>query len=140
MKAMMYLLVAALLFSCIDDVDNVEEQYPQQWQLVRMTGSLNGSEKSGRYLDWQEFYLFKADGTFLKSRVQDGIRTSVTGTFVREDTEDEHLLILTFDEASEIIGSCDPELKESLILLSSSLLISSWPACDGPGLEYRRFQ
>lgn len=140
MKTMMYLFVAALLFSCIDDVDNMEDQYPQEWQLVRMTGSLNTYEKSGRYLEWQEFYLFKADGTFLKSRLQGGVRTSVTGTFVKEETEDEHLLILTFDEASEIISGCDPELKETLILLSSSLLISSWPACDGPGLEYLRVQ
>ncbi len=137
---MPFCLSLCLMASCVDDVTNVKEQYPQQWQLLRMTGSLDDAIKTGDRLEWQEFYLLKADGTFLKSRLDDGVKTFATGSFTFEEKEDEYLLLLTYDAPTEIIGGCEPEPRETLILLSDDLLVSTWPACDGPGLEYYRTQ
>lgn len=135
-----YLLIALLFSSCIDDVENVEEQFPQQWNLVRMTGSDGSGDKTGPQLEWREFYLLKADGTFLKSRLEDGTKISATGTFTIEESEEATILVLTYEEPSDIIGSCSPELQESLLFLSNSILIGTWSSCDGPGLEYFRVQ
>lgn len=135
-----YLFIILLFSSCVDDVENVEEQFPQQWNLVRMTGSDGLGYKTGPHLEWREFYLLKADGTFLKSRLEDGIKTSATGTFTILESEEETTLVLTYEEPSDIIGSCSPELQETLLFLSNSILIGTWPACDGPALEYFRIQ
>lgn len=141
MKPFVYYLLIWLFFSsCIDDVENVEEQFPQQWNLVRMTGTDGLSDKTGPHLEWQEFYLLNPDGTFLKSRLEDGVKTSATGTFTIQESEDETTLLLTYEEPSDIIGSCTIELQETLIFLSNSILIGTWSACDGPGLEYFRVQ
>ncbi len=139
-KLAVYALAAVLFIGCVDDVDNVEERFPQQWNLVRMTGPDGRGFKTGSRLDWQEFYLLKEDGSFLKTRLDAGIRTSATGTFVIDDSGDETLLILTFDEENEIIASCSTEPVETLIVANNSLLIGTWQACDGPLLEYFRTQ
>lgn len=139
MKNIVTLCVLAVLFaSCINDVENVEELFPQQWQLVRMTGQSEITGKADGRLAWKEFYLLNPDGTFLKSRLQDGIKTSATGMYGFVDVEDESLLVLTYDSPSDIIGSCESDLTETLRVLSSSVIIGTWSACDGPGLEYFR--
>lgn len=141
MKCTVFVCLIFLGFtSCIDDVDHAGEDFPQQWQLVRMSNSQTQSEKSGVHMDWQEFYLLKEDGTFLKSRLRNGAKISATGTYLVEETEDETRVIFTYDAPSDIIGSCSTELQESLVVVGNDLLIGTWWACDGPGLEYRRFQ
>ncbi len=135
-----YLLIVLLFSSCIDDVENVEDQFPQQWNLVRMTGSDGLGDKTGPNLEWREFYLLNPDGAFLKSRLEDGSKTSATGTFTIQESEEETTLVLTYEEPSDIIGSCSPELQETLLFLSNSILIGTWSSCDGPGLEYFRVQ
>jgi hypothetical protein len=137
-KLVPFLLTLTLIVSCIDDVDNVEEQFPQQWQLVRMTGQSGNTHKTGSYLDWNEFYLLNPDGRFLKSRLDDGVKTSATGNFSIQETEEVTLVILTFDEDSEIIGNCDDSLTETLRILTENIMVGTWSACDGPGLEYFR--
>lgn len=103
-----------------------------------MTGSTDVSAHGGNHLQWREFYLLREDGSFLKSRLDDGVKTSATGTFTFEETEEYTRLILTYEAPNEIIGNCDDNLQETLLLLGSNLLIGTWSACDGPGLEYRR--
>ena len=135
----LFCLISLCLTACIDDVDNAGERFPQQWQLVRMSNAGSHSEKTGGRMDYQEFYLLKEDSTFLKSRLDDGIKTSATGTYSVEETEEQTLLIFTYAAPSEIIGTCGPELQETLVVLGENLLLGTWWACDGPGLEYRRF-
>lgn len=135
-----YFLIGALFTACIDDVEDVETRFPQQWQLVRMTGQDDGADKTDDRLQWQEFYLLNLNGEVLKSRLEKGVKTTITGQFTFQESEEETLLILTYDEPSDIIGSCVPELTETLRLLDSSRLIGTWSACDGPGLEYRRIR
>lgn len=141
MRSVVFYVLATFIFSaCIDDVDNVEERFPQQWNLVRMSDPNGHGFRTGNQLDWEEFYLLREDGSFLKSRLDDGVKTSVTGTYVFEETEDETLIILTFDEENEIISSCSAEPQETLIVANNNLLIGTWQACDGPLLEYFRIR
>lgn len=133
-------LISALVTACIDDIEDAEARFPQQWQLIRMTGQGDAADKTGDRLQWQEFYLLNPNGEVLKSRLEDGVKTTITGQYAFQESEEETLLILTYDEPSDIIGSCVEELTETLRLLDSSRLIGTWSACDGPGLEYRRIR
>ena len=137
---LIYLVLAIITSACVDDVEHVEEQFPQQWQLVRMTGIQGETGKYDHGLAWKEFYLLNPDGTFLKSRLDGGDKTSATGMYAFTESGDEEFLVFTYTEPSEIIGSCTSDLTETLQVLSSSILIGTWSACDGPGLEYFRVQ
>lgn len=137
-KLIPYFFIFGVLSSCIDNVDHVEDKYPQQWQLVRISGEDGQSSKHGGRLEWQEFYLLNPDGTFLKSRLDNGTKISATGVFSVQETPDETTLVLTYDAPSEIIGTCTSDLQETLVFLSNNFLIGTWAACDGPGLEYFR--
>ncbi|MFS4454699.1 hypothetical protein [Maribacter sp. 2304DJ31-5] len=136
------MLSTFFLFSCSTD-DGMESTIvdlqfsSQKWQLVRMTGSFAGSVSEGENMEWQEFYIFDPDGTFLKSRDRDGITTEATGTFeaVEYENDDHDYLELTY-KTSELIGNCSGNNKEILIYRSSRRLSNTWQACDGPGLDY----
>jgi len=47
-------------------------------------------------------------------------------------------LELTYENDSEIIGSCYGNLKEELYFKANNSLSSTWQNCDGPGLEYKK--
>jgi hypothetical protein len=90
---------------------------------------------------WQEFYLLNSDGTFIKSRVLNGVTTEASGTFSFKTVSDEKYLTLTYKTSNSIIGSCTPQsLKEELWtkITTTNRMMSAWAACDGPGLEYER--
>lgn len=110
----------------------------QRWELVRMTGSFVGSETTGDAMEWQEYYLFTPDGTFIKSRTRVEEVTQATGVFevLEFEGDDEHYLELTYETGTELIGSCTAEIKEILIYRSSNRISNTWLACDGPGLDY----
>jgi hypothetical protein len=129
-------LLICTLYACKKD----NEQYPQKWQLISMSGQIPNSETVGTEMSWQEYYLLKANGTFIKSRKQDGVTTEASGTysFKTSVSSNEKYLILTYGTFSSIIGSCTSDLTELMLVKSNTDMISSWMACDGPGLEYKR--
>ncbi|MBF9239280.1 hypothetical protein I2I05_17950 [Hymenobacter sp. BT683] len=112
--------------------------YPQTWQLVEMTGQLVGSRRTGADLPWQETYVFRADGTFLKTRRHGAQRTEARGTFAVQDLPDGRYAVLVYAAASPLIGSCTATaLTETLAFQADGTLASTWQACDGPGLAYQ---
>jgi len=133
------LLLCAFL-SCTKDEKFDIEQYPQKWQLIKMTGQIPDSETTGTDMEWQEFYLLNSNGTFIKSREQNGIFSEESGNFAYEDLSDGTYLLLTYESDNAIIGNCTLDLEEVLKLKSDIRLISTWCACDGPGLEYERIE
>ncbi|MBL7561238.1 hypothetical protein JAO71_15710 [Olleya sp. YSTF-M6] len=131
----LFLMIIGVLFSCNNNDDNdTENELLGNWKLIQMTGSIPNSETSGAEMDWQETYVLNANGTFLKSRERDGITTEVSGTY----NFNEPLIELNFDTESEIIGSCTSNMKETMNLQSETIFLSSWEACDGPGLKYEK--
>lgn len=134
------ILIGLLIFSScqIDDEFN-PTQYPQKWQLVKMTGQIANSETTGNAMEWQEFYLLNSNGTFTKSRERNGLLMEESGTFTFKNLSEEKFLELIYASDNELIGSCySSELKESLWLKSENKLMGTWSECDGPGLEYER--
>jgi len=139
MKNLMLIsLLICTLSSCTKDEKFDSKQYPQKWQLIKMTGQIPNSETTGADMEWQESYLLNSDGTFTKSRERSGILTEVSGTFVFKDLSDGKFLELTYETDNDIIGSCYADHTESLWLKSESKLMGTWSYCDGPGLEYER--
>lgn len=139
MKNLIFIsLLICSLFSCSEDDKFNFEQYPQKWQLVKMTGQIPNSEVTGANMEWQESYMLNSDGTFTKYRERSGILTEASGTFAFKDLSGGKYLELTYESDNDIIGSCYSEPSESLWLKSKNKLMGTWSYCDGPGLEYRR--
>ncbi|MCG8522028.1 MAG: hypothetical protein MI744_07475, partial [Pseudomonadales bacterium] len=121
-KLITFLTLFTFLFSCSKEDDTEIEnifdsnKYPQKWELVRMFGQLVGSGSTGEDMERQEYYLFNADDTFLKSRERDGVRVEESGTFTFEYTQfDELMLVLKYDRDNDLIGSCySSQVKEVL--------------------------
>jgi hypothetical protein len=146
-KFLLFSLVLAAAVACQHEEPSPEAKanpgpaadYPQTWQLVQLTGSIPGYVKTGADLPWQETYVFHADSTFLKTRRQGSQRVEARGTFSLQRFPDGRYAVLTYAAASSIIGSCTASrLKETLALKSDNTLVSTWQACDGPGLEYKK--
>lgn len=146
MKYLSYFVLASLfvILSCSENNDTIESEdltlndFPQAWKLMKMTGSFTGSESVGQEMEWQENYVFKSDGTFLKNRITGGESESASGSYIF-DSEDQDF-VLNYDLINGIIGSCySGGTKEYLYFNEDSkILLSEWWACDGPGLFYER--
>ncbi|OIQ30909.1 MAG: hypothetical protein BM564_01470 [Bacteroidetes bacterium MedPE-SWsnd-G2] len=138
-KKILFLMIIGVLFSCNKNDDNdAENELVGNWKLIQMTGSIPNSETYGTEMEWQETYVLNANRTFLKSRDRDGITTEVSGTYNFINNSNEPIIELNFDTESEIIGSCISNMKEIMNLQSETIFLSSWNACDGPGLKYEK--
>ena len=143
------LFVLGIMTACTNseetDMENLRqssslEQY-QQWQLVEMSGSMaNVPPASGSDMEWQEYYRFYPDSTFIKSRTRDGSTIEKSGTYSAVTLEDGEYLELTYPSENDLIGNCSGELKELLFFESEAKLIGTWQACDGPGLVYEKVE
>ena len=139
-KQILFLMIIGILFSWNknDDEINLETEIIGNWKLIQMTGSIPNSETSGNEMEWQETYQLNPDGTFLKSRDRNGIITDASGTYNFINNSNEPLIELNFDTESVIIGSCTSNTKETMSIQSETIFLSSWNACDGPGLKYEK--
>ena len=144
-------LIATMIISCSENVetplksctvkfDLESQQFPQTWKLVKMTGSMIDSERTGTDMDWQETLLLKQDGTFTKNRQQNNQLIEASGiySFALAGDSESIELSLTYTFESSIITSCYGLLFEKYILISNCKLIGTWSHCDGQGLEYVR--
>ncbi|MBL3654731.1 hypothetical protein [Fulvivirga sediminis] len=122
------------------EVNDKEEQSPENtemtWKLVKMTGNMQGSERTGSEMEYQESYSFSDDNTFTKERSHEGKVKEAKGKYEKVEKNGEKYFELTFDGDSELIGNCTGDNKEFLYFQSENTISSSWSACDGPGLIY----
>jgi hypothetical protein len=137
-KQILFLMIIGILCSCSKNEINLENQIIGNWKLIQMSGTIPNSETTGTEMDWQETYLLNTDGTFQKSRNRDGVITEISGTYKLINNSTESLLELNFNSESEIIGSCTSNTKETMNIQSETIFLSSWNACDGPGLRYEK--
>lgn len=151
MKSSYLLIVISIsLFSCsnadnmkpeIDTLDLSVMEYPQKWQLFKMSGGMIGSETSGENMEYQEYYLFNKDLTFVKTRIEAGTEISFEGSYSIVNQNNEQGLLLEFNEENRLIGSCSSKPEEYLYLdKDNETLLSNWWACDGPGLFYKQLE
>ena len=137
-KQILFLMIIGILCSCSKNDINLENQIIGNWKLIQMSGTIPNSETTGTAMEWQETYLLNTDGTFQKSRNRDGVITDISGTYKLINNSTESLLELNFNSESEIIGSCTSNTKETMNIQSETIFLSSWNACDGPGLRYEK--
>ena len=138
-KSLFGLLIICISCSQTDHI--ASEQYPQKWKLTEMSGSIaNVPPSTGSDMEWQEYYLLKADGTFTKHRERDQEVKEESGTYNFINLSDGKYLELVYPSKNELVGNCTQEPKELLKLNSENILIGTWWACDGPGLKYERVE
>lgn len=141
-KSILYFLMLSLFFACTNDKkENTSMGVTGKWTLTKMGGNFSTNPNTmitGINMEWQEYYIFNEDGTFIKSRQRNGNTTEVVGTYASTTSNNSISLELVFNSESEIVGTCDGQLKESLFITSGNILKSSWSACDGPLLEYEK--
>jgi hypothetical protein len=137
-KYLLCLFLICSLSTCTGDDELEPDQFPQKWQLVKMTGEMVNSESTGDDMDWQEYYILKSDDTFTKFREREGLLSEASGTFEFANTLEVKYLELSYPRENELIGNCVQEPRERLVLESDDILLGTWSACDGPGLEYKR--
>lgn len=142
--------LAAVLYACSNesndkkmDAEQPEKvsdtgQFPQKWQLIKMSGNMAGSETTGDQMAWQESYVLNEDHTFRKVREQSGEKKEASGAYAYVNLSDGKYLELSYNSANELIGNCTGDAKELLRLQDKNKLIGTWQACDGPGLVYER--
>jgi len=134
------LILIALLICTFYSCKKDDEKYPQKWQLTTMSGQLANVFVKGTALPWQEYYLLNADGTFIKSREQNGVLTEVSGKYSFEVLSNDKYLMLTYETTNSIIGNGTSDLKEVLVVQADNTLFSSTAACDGPSLTYEKVE
>jgi hypothetical protein len=137
-KIIVLFFFVTALFSCSSDDESPFKDYKGKWILTQMTGMTANSQTTGSEMQWQEFYVLDANGTFTKSREKDGFVIEITGTYSQINSSTGTVLLFTYSINSDIIGSCSSELKEELNFLSENVLLSTWQQCDGPGLKYEK--
>ncbi|GAA4270917.1 hypothetical protein U6A24_03375 [Aquimarina gracilis] len=148
-KAFFTLFSIFILVACSKDHDSSAQpnsplkadQYPQQWKLVKMTGSIADIPPAiGENMEWQEDYLLQSDGTFIKTRERENNTTTVKGTYAFVKLSDGTYLELIHESENTLLCNCSAELKEYLKLDTDTDLIGTCWACDGPGLFYKRIK
>ena len=143
MKHLLAVVLITVCFSCTtDDVEEKRNQFklknsPQKWELTAITSYWPASAPlTGDNLEWQEFYIFHPDSTFLKSReYKDGTNSQATGSYTVNDSSGETYIDLLFTTGEELRASCSVE--ERISIRRNLLLNGSWVPCDGPSFEYR---
>ena len=145
MKIKLLFLLSFIILSCSNNSDQLEtqdlsiESFPQKWSLYKMTGSLLYSETTGNDMPYQEYYIFNSDNTFSKTRISDKNEVSISGLYEIEMNNDGVAYLLNYPEESDLVGNCSSKKKEYLYLDDQgTTLLSSWWACDGPGLFYKQ--
>lgn len=132
-----------ILCSCTDNDTTKSkegsEYVGKKWKLVKMTGNTPNSETTGEDMNWQEYYTFYEDSTFIKSRTYEGKTTEASGTYSFVTEGDENFIKLVYPEDHELIGNCF-NTPEELLWIFPDKLKGIWEMCDGPGLIYEREQ
>lgn len=134
-------LLICSLVSCSKNEKNDLNTFPQKWMLVRMYGGIHDTEVTGKDMEWQEYYILNANGTFIKHRERAGQITEASGIFNFTDVYNVKHIEFEYSVKNEIIGSCySTSLKEIVLIKTDTRLLNTWFDCDGPGLEYERLK
>ena len=114
--------------------------------LVQTEGQVPDSKQTGTEMPFQENYVLLNDGSFIKTRLDDGEEMRATGTFELKETSEsvnaeEAIATVLFHHNNEnpLIATCySSSLTEELYLTNDEKLISLYHTCDGLGLEYEQ--
>ncbi|SFA76611.1 hypothetical protein SAMN04489723_101232 [Algoriphagus aquimarinus] len=136
MKFLICILVIAFFSISCRTEKNLEKKFPQIWKLVgKSSYGLGGDSGFQAISDSSYFYVFKKDGTFLKTVGNE----TTSGTFQLEDlihgtnTKGTSYTLTFLDDLLRY--SCYPNL-EHLHLNMDNLLVGGSDPCDGITLYF----
>ena len=146
MKKLAAILVLTFIYSCAWENTNwTDPEYLGKWELVKTSGNMRNSEKTGTDMEFQETYQLKKDGSFIKTRIAPNRTTEVEGTFSIEEEEStvpgeswRTVIKMEHEKKNSIIATCGSSLTEYLYFTTDDRMVSTWNACDGMGLEYKK--
>ena len=139
MKNLFAIIIVVFLFTCCSNDDEIDTSLlPHKFVMVAMASIGPDSERTGEDMDWQEYYIFDSDSTFLKSRTEGDKTMEEEGVYKTKIKIDGEYMILSYPKESEIIGSCEHLPSETLFIIDRDHLRNTWGACDGPVLTYKR--
>ena len=143
-KIIPLLVILTIICSCSAEKTDLSVNYEGKWKLMRVISNFS-SDKTGTEPEYEESYVLKADSSFTKTRILEDEIVAGSGTYVV--TENDPVIgggpnmvavEFTYNANSPIIANCTTSLTEVLYLKSNVILMSTWQACDGPTLEYRK--
>lgn len=154
MKNIIFIFVTLFIVSCSSEKKHIPisepakddtvadlsvKNPPQQYKLVQMSTMIINSETNGEEMPYQETYLLNEDLSFVKTRKQEGVTSSASGTFQKiRNTYNENLLIFTYDSDSELIENCLNNYEERLRIVEEDNLQGTANACDHPSKLYEK--
>ena len=146
MKKLLPILLSLFLFSCSTDEDQktLEQGIEGTWVLFKTLGP--DSEKTGSEMAFQETYTLNEDGSFTKTRDEEGEEIQSTGTFevvpdkgAAVTRESQVFLILKLQhDSDELTTSCEGDDTIEYLHFRSHLLENQHDACDGSRLMYEK--
>lgn len=142
MKKLFFLAIISFGAGCTstENPQSTEtSEYPQEWVLVEMSGSVSTIPPTrGSDMVWQESIRLQSDGTFTKTRTHANEVLESSGTYRYEKQENEQFLVLEYEEETRLVASCSSQQEEWIAIYGESQMRGTWEACDGPGLVYKR--
>lgn len=84
-KLLILTMFSCIFFSCKKESNNDlafdNNKYPQKWKLIEMAENFQTKVTRGANMPWQETYVLDTNGTFTKTRLENGITSEGTGSF-----------------------------------------------------------
>lgn len=125
------LLVAFFAFSCQEN-DGPIDQFPQTWKIAGwQTYGFGGDSGFQAISDSSYTYLFKRDGTFLKTVGNE----TISGTYRTEvliyEVGGKRITYTLFFPEARLTNSCSANI-EGMFIDDNKMLVGGIAACDGP--------
>ena len=143
-KIIPLLALLTIICSCSAEKTDLSVNYEGKWKLTRVISNFS-SDKTGIEPEYEEFYVLKADSSFTKTRILEDEILTGSGTYVVPENDpvigggpNRVTVEFTYNANSPIIANCTTSFTEILYLKSNVILMSTWQACDGRTLEYRK--
>jgi len=139
MKSLTFILFSAILLLSCSQEENIPilKDIVGEWALIKTHDRNHQEVKEGEDLERSEFYIFSADGTFIKSITQDGVTKTASGIFQTEEAplyisrSIKVMLKLKFKSGEPIYESCEVDHEDLEISAHDGFLMNYiWGPCD----------
>lgn len=136
MKILLYLFLLIGLASCqpIETQRFSPTTVEGTWKLKKMINAWTNQEVLAETLDYEEFYTFKNDSTFIKYRYNG---EHASGTYSTGKNVDGFFIQTFYPEETNLRESCTVGTEYLLLKDSHTLSGGSLP-CDDPALFYEK--
>ncbi|HSJ69406.1 MAG TPA: hypothetical protein VK921_17120 [Anditalea sp.] len=142
----LFIIFSFLILSAGCQEDNLPmSEIVGEWKLIK-SHQYVGTEviREGDDLEWQETYVFRANGTFQKSRTSPVGMVSATGKFTTEEgplylaRPVKLLITLSYNTAKDLAVGCSPGKEEIEISSHDGLLRNYSIGCEKPIFSYQK--